>query len=83
MLTSLKNAFLYPLLRSLEHEDIGVRRCAAAALGKIGNEAARAPLARIARCDPGNWRIRETGQVVFFARRAAEKALRRMDRSLP
>jgi murein DD-endopeptidase MepM/ murein hydrolase activator NlpD len=65
-----------PLMQALGDSDFNVRRCAAMALGKIGNPSAKPALERLAQSDPVAWRDPQTGKVRFLVREAARDALK-------
>lgn len=62
-----------PLLAALEDPFFNVRRCAALALGKLGDRRAMEPLEKLAASDP--YVYRDKGQSLALVRIDAEKAL--------
>ncbi len=64
-----------PLLKALKDPYFNIRRCAALALGKIGDPKARRPLMSLAEKDPFAWRDPKTNQVRYLVREDARKAL--------
>ncbi|HGY92718.1 MAG TPA: hypothetical protein ENK43_16235 [Planctomycetes bacterium] len=68
-----------PLLRALRDPWFNVRRCAAIALGTIGDPRARGPLRRVAEKDPYSWVDPETGKSSYLVRIDARRALAMLD----
>lgn len=67
------------LLQSLQHPSCGVRRCAAAALGKLGDTRARSSLEWMAENDPFRWPDPQSGEWVYWGRMEAQLALAQME----
>ncbi len=64
-----------PLLVALKDPDQRIRRCAAIALGTIGDPAARAAVAKLATSDPFEWKDPQTGRMRYLVRADARKAV--------
>lgn len=64
-----------PLLESLKDPEFNVRRCAALALGKIGDSSVRPALEKVAKDDPFAWTDPQTGKVRYLVREDAQQAL--------
>lgn len=64
-----------PLLEALKDPEQTVRRCAATALGKIGDPSARPALERLARQDPFSWYNPATRKTQYLVREDARQAL--------
>jgi murein DD-endopeptidase MepM/ murein hydrolase activator NlpD len=64
-----------PLLEALKDPFFNVRRCAALALGKIGDLRAKEPLEALAGGDPFAWQDPETGETRYLVREDARAAL--------
>jgi murein DD-endopeptidase MepM/ murein hydrolase activator NlpD len=65
-----------PLLQALGDGDFNVRRCAAVALGKIGDRSVAPALQRLAKADPFVWKDPQTGKLRYLVREDAQKALK-------
>jgi len=68
-----------PLLHALGDPWFSVRRCAALALGRIGDERARQPLARLAEKDPFVWTDPKSREKSYLVRIDAKRALEMFD----
>jgi murein DD-endopeptidase MepM/ murein hydrolase activator NlpD len=68
-----------PLVSALKDDEFNVRRCAALALGKIGDASARPALERLAKEDPFAWTEPKSGKVMYLVHEDAQKALDMLD----
>lgn len=68
-------ACVEPLLRALKDDWFNVRRCAALALGKIGDDRALGPLRLLAETDPFVWVDPDSGERKHLVRLDATRAL--------
>jgi len=64
-----------PLLKALRDPDQGVRRCAAAALGRLRDPSVRPALEKLAKEDPFVFRDPKTGKLRYLVREDAREAL--------
>ncbi len=65
-----------PLLWALKDGDFNVRRCAAEALGRLGDRSVIPALQKLARSDPFFYRNPKTRRAEYLVRDSAKKALR-------
>jgi murein DD-endopeptidase MepM/ murein hydrolase activator NlpD len=68
-----------PLLEAMKDDQFNVRRCAALALGKIGDPSARPALEFLAKEDPFAWTDPKSGKIMYLVREDARKALDILD----
>lgn len=71
-------ACVAPLLQGLEHPWFNVRRCAALALGRIGDPSVIPQLEKLAAEDPFQYVDPDSGEKSFLVRLDAESALKRL-----
>jgi murein DD-endopeptidase MepM/ murein hydrolase activator NlpD len=74
---------LEPLRKALQDPDYNVRRCAALALGRMGDVASRPALEKLAKDDPVAWKHPDTGKVEYLVREYAAQALEMLSGRTP